>query len=132
YHVEIPAREIQPREREIARADHERQQEIAERRRDRRYEEKPYHDHAVERERLVVRVRAHEIAVRRDELEPDQRRGNAAEEEESRDRNREQDGDALVVARREPRAQTIARVEIAALPCAGVHGGSGRRCSDSM
>ena len=52
----VPAAEIDPREGEIVRADHQRHEEIAERRRDRRDQEEPHHDDAVHREHAVVDV----------------------------------------------------------------------------
>ena len=44
---QVPAREVEPREGEVPGADHQRDEEIAQRRRDRRDEEEPHHDHAV-------------------------------------------------------------------------------------
>ena len=41
---QIPAQQIEPREGEVAGADHQRDDEIAHRRRDRRDEEEPHHD----------------------------------------------------------------------------------------
>ena len=72
--VEIPAEQIEPRERQVARADHHRKDEIAHRRRDRRDEEEPHHDDAVHGEQAVVEIRASEVALRRDQLEADQGR----------------------------------------------------------
>ena len=64
-HEQIPARQIEPGKGEIARADHQRDDEITERRGDRRDQKKPHHDHAVNGEQPVVGVRGHEVALRR-------------------------------------------------------------------
>ena len=53
---DVPAGEIEAREGEIVRADHQRDEEIAERRRDRRDQKEPHHDDAVHREHAVVDV----------------------------------------------------------------------------
>ena len=117
--VEVPAQEVQAREGEVAGADHQRQHEVADHRRDRRDQEQPHHDHAVRGEKLVVGVVGDEVARRRRELEPDQRRRRAADEEERRDGDRVEDGDALVVVRRQPRAQGVAVVKVAHRPPPG-------------
>ncbi len=68
---------------------------------------------AVHREELVVGVGRHDVAGRGGELEAHQRRRRAADEEEAGDRDRIEDGDALVVVGGEPRAQRESRVEVA-------------------
>ena len=100
--VDVPAEQVDPREREVLGADHDRQQEVAERRRDRRDQEEEHHDDAVHREHPVVDVRGHQVAGRRQQLEPDQQREEAAEEEEDRDREQVQQPDPLVVGREQP------------------------------
>ena len=82
------------------RADHQRQQEIAHRGGDRRHQEEPHHDDAVQREQAIIFVGRQEQPGRADQLEPHQRDGDAADEEEHGDRQRIEDGDALVIGGR--------------------------------
>ena len=55
--VDVPAQQVDAREREVLRADHDRHQEVAERRRNRRDQEEEDHHDAVHREELVVQCR---------------------------------------------------------------------------
>ena len=106
--------EIEPRKRQIARADHQRHDEIAERVGDRRDQEEPHHHHAVDGEQPIVDVGGDQIALRRGELQPDDRRRRAADEEEQRDAGEIKHGDALVVGGEEPGAQAVVLGEIIA------------------
>ena len=63
-------------------------------------QKEPHHHDAMEREGLVVGLGAHQRAVGRNEIQADQGRGGAAEEEEKSDAERVEDCDALVVVRR--------------------------------
>ena len=56
-HEDVPTRQIELGKGQVLRADHHRDQEIAERVRDRGNQEEPDHDDAVHREQLVVGVR---------------------------------------------------------------------------
>ena len=104
------------RERQVLRADHQRDQEVAEHRRDRRDQEEEHHHDAVHREQLVVGVGRDEVALRRHQLEADQPTANsAAEEEEHRDRDQVQQRDPLVVLRQQPRLEAVAVVQVVAL-----------------
>ena len=100
--VDVPGKQIQPREGEVAGPDDEGDGEVAENRRDRRDQEEEDHDDAVHREHLVVGVTRQEIAGRGEQLEPDERRRHAAEHEHQRHRHQIQDGDAFVVAGEQP------------------------------
>ena len=60
--VEIPAQQVDAREGEILRADHDRDEEIAEHRGDGRDQEEEDHDHAVHGEQLVVGVGLDQVA----------------------------------------------------------------------
>ena len=72
-HEDVPARQIETRKREIACADHQRHEEVPEHGGNRWDEEKPDHDHAVHREQLVVGVRVHQVAARREQLQTHER-----------------------------------------------------------
>ena len=109
--VQVPADEIEARECQVFRADHERYQEIAEDRGDGRNQEKPNHHHAMQREQPVIGFVAHNIRLRCHEFQPDHSHGGAADEKEERDRNRVENGDALVIRGREPRPEAR-RVQI--------------------
>jgi hypothetical protein len=109
---DVPAREVELREREILRSDHERNEEVAEHGRDGGDEEEEHHHHPVHREQLVVGVRCDELAWRRRELETNHHREGAADEEEQRDSRQVEQRDALVIASEEPRSDADAFVQI--------------------
>ena len=82
------AEHVEARERDVARADHERHEVVAERGRERHAHEE-HHRRAVHREELVVTSGAEDGAVGLRELEPDEQRLDPAdEEEEERERRR--------------------------------------------
>ena len=85
-HPEVVAREVQPRERDVLRAEHERQHEVAERRRDARDDHQEHHDRAVQREHLVVGVVLDDGLAGREELGAQEQREEAAERERRRAR----------------------------------------------
>ena len=62
-HVDVPAEQVEPRKRQVARAEHERHDEIPQHAGNRRDQEKPHHHHAVHGEQFVVGLRVHERAV---------------------------------------------------------------------
>ena len=85
-HQQIPAQQIDPGKRQVARADHHGQEEIAQRRGNGGDQEEEHHHHAVHGEHLVVGLGRNQVALRRQQLDADQRGEGAAEEEEQRDR----------------------------------------------
>ena len=95
------AEHVEPRERDVARADHQRQEVVAERGRERHAHEE-HHGGAVHREELVVTRGREDRAVRLRELEADQQRLDAADEEEEHRGRAVHDRDLLVVDGREP------------------------------
>ena len=110
---EQPVRErVQPRERHVARADHQRHEVVAEAGEDRDDDEED-HRRAVDRQHLVVRVLRQERLVRRRELRAHEQREDAAGDEEDERRRDVEDPDPLVVDGDEP-----AR-DAAALPAHG-------------
>jgi hypothetical protein len=110
--VEIPGQQVDARERDVLGADHEGHEEIAEDRRDARdHEEEDHHD-AVRREDLVVGLGLEDVSGRRQQLEPDQRRREAADREEDRDADQVHDRDPLVVDRQQPRPHAVAGVQV--------------------
>ena len=112
---QIPAHEIELRKGDVGRADHQRQQEVAECRGDQRHEEEPHHDDAVQREGAVIAVVGQKMRMWREQFEPDQRRRRAADEKEGGDHQGVEERDALVVGGEKPLAQAPAfRIEIAA------------------
>ena len=118
-HEQVPAHQVDLREREVARADHQRDDEVADRHRCGRHQEEPHHDHAVHGEQPVVRLGRGQGALRRDQVVADQGGRGAADEEEDRDRQRVQDRDALVVRGEQPAPQRLAVLEIAEDACGG-------------
>ena len=124
-HVEVPAQEVDAREREVLRPDHDRQQEVAEHRRDRRDQEEEDHQDAVHREEPVVDVGGEEVSLRRRQLGADQHGHQAAEDEEDRDAEEVEDADPLVVPRQEPRPDAVGGVQVVRLACIPAGRGSG-------
>ena len=120
---QIPAQQVDFGERQVARADHNRQEEIAQHRGNRRDHEEKDHRHGVHGEELVVGFRAHQVALGREQLHADQRGEGASDEEEHADREQVQNGDALMVLGEEPRCQAMTRVEVmlSLLDCGGNH-----------
>jgi hypothetical protein len=114
--VEIPAQQIDARKGQIARPDHQRNQKIPQRRRDRRDQEKEDHHHAVRREQLVVGFGQDQIALGRHQIQAHHHRGRAADEEEKGDRKNVEDGDPLVVLGQQPALDRIGGVQIRLAP----------------
>ena len=110
--VDVPTEQIDSREREVLRADHDRDQEIAEHGRDRRDQKEEDHHHAVHGEHLVVGFRRQQVARRREQLETDDRGEDTADGEERCDRDQVQQRDALVVLRQQPRGETVLGVQV--------------------
>ena len=140
--VEVEAEEVQPRERHVLGAEHDRHQEVPHARRDRRDEEQEDHDHPVEGEDAVVRLRLHDRRAGRQVLEAHQQRVDASDQEEHQHRAQEHHRDALVIRRQEPRADRgsvdqIALVFLVVLRASGRGGATGeahkrdpwKRCS---
>ena len=99
---EEPVREgVQARERHVPRADHERDEVVAEAREDRDDEEEDHH-RPVHGEQLVVGVLRDEVVVRLGELGAHEQRHHAGGEEEDERRDDVEDPDPLVVERRQP------------------------------
>jgi hypothetical protein len=94
--------QVEPREGQVLGADHHRQQEVAEHRRDRRDQEEEDHDDAVHGEQLVVGVGLDQVAAG---VSSSRRisTANSRRREERRDRDQVQDRDPLVVLRQQPR-----------------------------
>ena len=111
-HVDVPAEQVDARERQVLRADHDRDEEVAEHGRDRRDQEEEHHHDAMHREHLVVGLRRQQIAGRRQQLEPDQHGEEAAQHEEHGDRDQVQERDALVILRQQPRRGAMTVVEV--------------------
>ena len=113
--VEIPAQQVDAREGKILRPDHERHQKISQHRRHHWDQKEEHHDHAVHGEHLVIGVGLHQVALRRQQLEPDEHGKEAAEKEERRHRNQIEDRDPLVVGGQQPGLEPVPVVEIVQL-----------------
>src|ERR1700733_11497478 len=70
--VNVPTQEVDSGEREIARADHHRYQEIAQGRRNRWNQEEKHHHYAVDGEEFVVRIGLNQRTLRLDEMKTHQ------------------------------------------------------------
>ena len=101
--VQVERREVDPGKGDVARADHQRQHEVAERRRNRRDEEEEDHHDAVQREEPVVAERVHQERPWLEQLHSQRQREDAAEKEGGDHRDQEHHADALMVARVQPR-----------------------------
>ncbi len=104
---------VQPREGHVARADHQRDEVVAEARQH-RHDEQEDHRRPVHREELVVDLRADERVVRLAKLQADHQRLGAAEDEERERGDEVEDPDSLVVGGREP-AHQAARLGLGAV-----------------
>ena len=93
---------VQPREGDVARADHQRQQVVREAR-PHRHDDEEDHRRAVHGEQLVVGLRRDERVLGRAELDAHQQRLDAAQHEEHHAGVEVEDADLLVVGRRQPR-----------------------------
>src|SRR5262249_2097815 len=116
------------RKRDVSRADHDGQEKIPERAWDRRDEEQPDHDHAVQREEAVVGHRAHERSARVKELEAEKERKYTAKKQRDRIRDKKEHADPLVIRSEKPgtNARTVVKVvgvrahrSIPSWPCGG-------------
>ncbi len=110
--VDVPAQQIDSREREVFGPDHHGDEKVPEHGGDGRNQEEEDHQDAVLREDLVIGVRLEEVALRRQQLKPDEQRVDAAQEEEERDGPQVEQGDALVVLRQEPRLDAVLLVQV--------------------
>jgi hypothetical protein len=106
-HVDIPTEQIQAGEGQIFGTKHQRQQEIAEHRRNRRDQEEEDHNDPVQREHAIIHVRRHQITLRRHQFESHEGSCSPAEQEEEVDRQQVEDGDTFVIDRQEPRLHPV-------------------------
>jgi hypothetical protein len=93
---------VQARERDVARADHQRDH-VVEEHRVQRHDREEDHGRAVHREERVVELRADDVLLGQRELQPDEQRLDSADQQEDERRDAVEDADALVVDGREPR-----------------------------
>ena len=99
---EEPVREgVQPRERHVGRPDHERHEVVREAGENRNADEK-HHRRPVDRDELVVVVRADDARVRLGELQPHDQCHQSREDEEDEAGGDVEDPDPLVIRRDEP------------------------------
>ena len=121
-HEDVPADQVQARKGHVARADHDGDEEISEHVGDRRDQEEPNHDHAVQSEQFVVGRGGEELAVGLGELDTHEHGRHAADEEEECDGGEIKQRDAFVIVGEKPRGERLLLVEIALLR---KHGGLG-------
>ena len=96
-HVDVPAQQVNSRERQVLGADHQRNHEIADYGGHRGDQEEEHHDDPVHREQLVIGVGRNQIAGRRQQLQADQHGKKAADPEHGGDRDEVQHRDTLMV-----------------------------------
>ncbi len=104
--------EVQPREGDVLRADHDRQEEVPQRRGDARDDEQEDHDRSVEREEAIVGLRVHDRLASREELEPHEEGEDAAGQESEADHRQVHQADSLVIERDEPRSDPAIGLQI--------------------
>ena len=124
--VDIEAHQVEPGEGDVLRAEHHRQEEVPERGGDRGDDEQEHHHRAVERERLVVAIGAHDRLAGRDQLSAHHERGEPADEKGDGGRDQIQDADPLVVERDQPLQYPGVRLEVVLV------GGRGRVRQDPI
>ena len=109
-HQQVPAQQVNAGEGQVARADHDRQEEIAKHRGNGRDQEEEDHHDRVHGEQLVIGIARDQVALRRKKLDADQGRERAADEEEQRNRKQIQQPDTLVVFGQKPRFEPVTGV----------------------
>ena len=112
---------VQPRERDVARPDHQRDQVVEERGRH-RHDEQEDHRQAVHREDLVVLLGVQHRVARLRQLRPDQQRLDPTDDEEQERRDAVHDPDLLVVHRGEPAPEARRRHRATKDPLLRRHG----------
>ena len=110
--VDVEAQQVDARERDVLRADHDRQEEVAERGGDAGDDEEEHHHRAVQREEPVVGLPVDDGLAAREELEPDEQREDAAHQEGEADHGQVHQPDALVVEREQPRPEPVRRLQV--------------------
>ncbi len=118
---EVEAHQVELREGHVLRAEHHRQHEVAERRRDARDQEQEHHHRSVEGEHLVVGVRVHDRVARGDQLRAHRQGEDPAQEEREADAGEVHDPDALVVERERPAPEAARAVQVVLLRLGRVH-----------
>ena len=101
-HVEIPAQQVDLGQRQVLGTDHQRDQKIPQRGRNRWHQEEEDHDDAVHGEHLVIGVSGHQVGLRRQQFQADQSRQGSADEEEEAQRNQVENCNPLVIAGQQP------------------------------
>ena len=99
---------IQPRQRHVARAQHQRPEIIAEARQHRPGIEKD-HGHAVHGEKLVILLRRQQMQVRPGQLQPEDQRLDPARDQKDEGGDDIADADLLVIHRGQPAVTDPAR-----------------------
>jgi len=110
--VDVPADQIDLRERQILRPDHQRNQEIPHHRRNRGNQEEENHRHAVHREHAVVLIRRKQVSIRSQQVQADHHREEAADEKEKGHGSKVEERNPFVVRGQQPRADPIRGVQI--------------------
>ena len=121
---EEPVREgVQPRERHVGRADHERHEVVREAGENRNADEE-HHRRPVDRDELVVVIRADDVRVRLGQLQTHDQCHQSREDEEHEGRADVEDPDPLVIRRDEPARDLAALPAGYGLGTTGHSGGS--------
>src|SRR5690606_32611300 len=106
---------VQLGEGDVLRSELERQKEVPQRRGNGGEGEEEDHHHAVQREELVVGLLVEELSAGQEELEPDEQREQAADQEEGQRADQIHQADALVVDGERPGLEALAGVQIVLL-----------------
>ena len=120
--IDVPAQKIDLREGQILRANHQRQQKIAQHRRNRGDQEKENHGHAVHGEKLVVSFRRDQKTRRGHQVQADHGGEQTAHKKEERHGKQIEQSNAFMVGGKQPRTNAIGGIQIV-LARYGVHCG---------
>ena len=104
---DIPAHQIQSRESDIARADHQRNDKVPEHGRNGGNKKKPNHEDAVDGEKLVVSLRSDQVALRGEQFDAHHRGGHTRDREEENDRPEIEKPNPLMIGREKPGANAM-------------------------
>ena len=98
----VPGEQVDLGEDDVLRADHDRQEEVAEHRRNAGDDEQEDHRHAVQRQGAVVERLVQELLPREHELHAEQNRHQDGDEEEDHHPREIEDADPFVIRRDDP------------------------------
>src|SRR4030095_11684325 len=109
---DVPAQQVQSRERQISRSNHHRNQKVSKHGGYGWNQEEKDHDDTVHRKQFVVGLGLDEVTRRGQQLQADKHGEKTSKEEKQRDGYQVQQCDSLVVSSEKPRLHAVADVQV--------------------